>query len=166
MQTEFPSNGQDFWGKRNESYQFRGSTRWRQPTGGNPFRSSRIGELASKSAASSVSARRGQASSVVAHSSPTAAPRQSVVGPQGSTELPPRVFSVENSLGCLALEFMNQEGACHQTLRIPPGMAAGLRDHVWSLEEIVNDGRLLRAETSARRPVQEETCGIMNLVLG
>ena len=59
----------------------------------------------------------------------------------------------------------DQEGACHQTLRIPPSMAAGLSDHVWSGGNR-NDGRLLRAETSASRPVQEETCGIMNLVLG
>jgi hypothetical protein len=85
---------------------------------------------------------------------------------QRSRESPPKVFSVGNSFGCLASEFMNQEGACHQTLRIiPPSMAAGLRPRLESGGNR-NDGRLLRAETSARRPVQKETCGIMNLVLG
>jgi len=34
MQTEFPSNGHDFWGKRDEDYQFRGGTAF--PKGSTP----------------------------------------------------------------------------------------------------------------------------------
>src|SRR5438128_9368126 len=40
----------------------------------------------------------------------------------------------------------------HKTPRITPGMAAGLSDHVWSLEEIVLHGRWLRAQTQQARP--------------
>jgi hypothetical protein len=37
MQTEFPSNGHDFWGKRNESYQFRGVYKMAAAGWGNPL---------------------------------------------------------------------------------------------------------------------------------
>ncbi len=37
-----------------------------------------------------------------------------------------------------AIHFMRCNSArIHKALRIPPGMASGLADHVWSLEEIV-----------------------------
>jgi hypothetical protein len=37
----------------------------------------------------------------------------------------------------VALHFIHYDFArIHKTLRITPGMAAGLSDHVWSLEEI------------------------------
>jgi hypothetical protein len=37
-------------------------------------------------------------------------------------------------------------------------MAAGLSDHVWGLEEIVQMGRQLHAETQQARPLQETSC--------
>jgi len=46
---------------------------------------------------------------------------------------------VENHAAAIALHFMHYNFArIHQTLRITPAMAAGVSDHVWSLEEIVN----------------------------
>jgi len=46
---------------------------------------------------------------------------------------------VENHAAAIALHFMDYNFArIHQTLRITPAMAAGISDHVWSLEEIVN----------------------------
>ncbi len=37
----------------------------------------------------------------------------------------------------VALHFMHYNfGRVHKTLRITPAMAAGISDHVWSLEEI------------------------------
>jgi hypothetical protein len=45
---------------------------------------------------------------------------------------------VENHAAAIALHFMHYNFArIHQTLRITPAMAAGISDHVWSLEEIV-----------------------------
>ena len=45
---------------------------------------------------------------------------------------------VENHAAAIALHFMHYNFArIHQTLRITPAMAAGITDHVWSLEEIV-----------------------------
>ena len=45
---------------------------------------------------------------------------------------------VENHEAAVALHFMFYNFArMHQTLRITPAMAAGISDHVWSLEEIV-----------------------------
>ena len=45
---------------------------------------------------------------------------------------------VENHEAAVALHFMFYNFArIHQTLRITPAMAAGISDHVWSLEEIV-----------------------------
>jgi hypothetical protein len=46
---------------------------------------------------------------------------------------------VENHKHALALYFMYYNFArIHQTLRVTPAMEAGISDHVWSLEEIVN----------------------------
>jgi IS1 family transposase len=46
---------------------------------------------------------------------------------------------VENHEAAIALHFMNYNFArIHQSLRITPAMAAGVADHVWSLEEIIN----------------------------
>jgi hypothetical protein len=46
---------------------------------------------------------------------------------------------VENHEAAVALHFMHYNFACvHQTLRVTPAMEAGIADHVWSLEEIVN----------------------------
>jgi IS1 family transposase len=45
---------------------------------------------------------------------------------------------LENHEAAIALHFMHYNFArIHQTLRITPAMAAGVSDHVWSLEEIV-----------------------------
>lgn len=45
---------------------------------------------------------------------------------------------VENHAAMVAVHFMHYNFArIHKTLRITPAMAAGLDDHVWSLEEIV-----------------------------
>ena len=46
---------------------------------------------------------------------------------------------VENLNHAVALHFMNYNFArVHQTLRVTPAMEAGLSDHVWDLEEIIN----------------------------
>jgi IS1 family transposase len=46
---------------------------------------------------------------------------------------------LENHEAAVALHFMYYNFArIHQTLRVTPAMQAGLSDHVWSLEEIVN----------------------------
>lgn len=45
---------------------------------------------------------------------------------------------IENHCHMLAIHFMNYNFArIHQTLRVTPAMAAGITDHVWSLEEII-----------------------------
>ena len=45
---------------------------------------------------------------------------------------------VENHAAMVAIHFMYYNfGRIHKTLRVTPAMAAGLADHVWSLEEIV-----------------------------
>jgi IS1 family transposase len=44
---------------------------------------------------------------------------------------------IENHAAAVALHFINYNFArIHKTLRITPAMAAGLSDHVWSIEEI------------------------------
>ena len=44
---------------------------------------------------------------------------------------------VENHAHAVALHFMwCNFGRVHKTLRITPAMAAGVSDHVWSLEEV------------------------------
>lgn len=55
---------------------------------------------------------------------------------------------VENHSHAVALYFVHYNFArIHKTLRVTPAMAAGLADHVWSLEEIV--GLLDRADVVA-----------------
>lgn len=45
---------------------------------------------------------------------------------------------VANHAAAVALYFMYYNfGRIHQTLRITPAMAAGVSDHVWSIEETV-----------------------------
>ena len=44
---------------------------------------------------------------------------------------------VENHVAMVAIHFMHYNFArIHKTLRVTPAMAAGISDHVWSLEEI------------------------------
>jgi cell fate regulator YaaT (PSP1 superfamily) len=46
---------------------------------------------------------------------------------------------VENHEAAIALHYMYYNFArIHQTLRVTPAMEAGLSDHVWTLEEIVD----------------------------
>lgn len=46
---------------------------------------------------------------------------------------------VENHAHAVALHFLHYNFArIHKTLRVTPAMAAGLADHVWNIEEIVN----------------------------
>jgi len=46
---------------------------------------------------------------------------------------------VENHEAAIALHYMYYNFArIHQSLRVTPAMEAGVSDHVWSLEEIVN----------------------------
>jgi len=46
---------------------------------------------------------------------------------------------VENHAAAIALHFMHYNFArIHQTLRITPAMAAGVSDHLWSIEEIAD----------------------------
>ena len=45
---------------------------------------------------------------------------------------------IENHEAAIVLHYMHYNFArIHQTLRLTPAMAAGIADHVWSLEEIV-----------------------------
>lgn len=45
---------------------------------------------------------------------------------------------IENHIAQLAMHYMFYNfGRIHQTLRITPAMAAGVSDHVWSVEEII-----------------------------
>jgi hypothetical protein len=45
---------------------------------------------------------------------------------------------IENNIHTVAIHAVHYNfGRIHKTLRITPAMAAGLSDHVWSLEEIV-----------------------------
>jgi hypothetical protein len=61
-------------------------------------------------------------------------------------ELKARSFEspARSNRGVLGYNF----GRIHQTLRVTPAMAAGLSDHVWSIEEIV---KLL--DTPHREPI-------------
>jgi hypothetical protein len=44
---------------------------------------------------------------------------------------------VENHAAAVAIHFIHYNFTrIHKTLRITPAMAAGLSDHIWSLEEI------------------------------
>ena len=44
---------------------------------------------------------------------------------------------LENHAAMVAIHFMHYNFArIHRTLRITPAMAAGLSDHIWSLEDI------------------------------
>jgi IS1 family transposase len=46
---------------------------------------------------------------------------------------------IENHEAAIALHYMHYNFArIHQTLRVTPAMEAGITDHVWSLDEIVN----------------------------
>jgi hypothetical protein len=46
---------------------------------------------------------------------------------------------IENHEAAIALHYMHYNFCrIHQTLRVTPSMEAGISDHVWSLEEIVN----------------------------
>jgi IS1 family transposase len=46
---------------------------------------------------------------------------------------------IENHVAMVTIHFMYYNfGRIHKTLRVTPGMAAGLTDHVWSLEEIAS----------------------------
>ena len=46
---------------------------------------------------------------------------------------------VENHEHSVAIHYMHYNfGRIHQSLRVTPAMEAGISDHVWSLEEIVN----------------------------
>ena len=52
---------------------------------------------------------------------------------------------LESHVAAVSLQYMHYNFArIHRTLRITPAMAAGLTDHVWSIEAIV--GLLERAE--------------------
>ncbi len=45
---------------------------------------------------------------------------------------------VENHAAAIALYFMFYNfGRVHQTLRVTPAMAAGVAEHVWSIEKII-----------------------------
>jgi hypothetical protein len=49
---------------------------------------------------------------------------------------------IENHAHAIALHFIFYNfGRIHKTLRITPAMAAGIADHVWSLEEIAQLAR-------------------------
>lgn len=46
---------------------------------------------------------------------------------------------IENHMHAVSLHFMHYNfGRVHKSLRVTPAMQAGVADHVWSIEEIVN----------------------------
>jgi hypothetical protein len=48
-------------------------------------------------------------------------------------------YELENHEAAIALHFMHHNFArIHQTLRITPALAAGISNHVWTIEEIVS----------------------------
>lgn len=50
---------------------------------------------------------------------------------------------VDNHSHMVAIHFMHYNFArVHKTLRVTPAMESRLRDHIWSLEEIVLSGKL------------------------
>ena len=62
-----------------------------------------------------------------------------LVGPRDS-HLASNGFSkkLENHAAAVALHFMHYNFArIHKTLRVTPAMAAGIANHVWSIEDIV-----------------------------
>src|ERR1700720_2284346 len=63
---------------------------------------------------------------------------------------------IENHAAMVAIHAVYYNfGRIHKTLRITPAMAAGLSDHVWSLEEIVMMARQLRAKSEKRGPYKK-----------
>jgi hypothetical protein len=58
---------------------------------------------------------------------------------------------VENLAHAVALHFMHYNFArVHQTLRVTPAMEAGVSDHVWEIEEIVNLLEMKESEVERR----------------
>jgi hypothetical protein len=46
---------------------------------------------------------------------------------------------IDNHIAALSLYFMYYNFCrVHQTLRVTPAMEAGITDHVWNIEEVVN----------------------------
>lgn len=61
---------------------------------------------------------------------------------------------VENHMHAISLHFMYYNfGRIHQTLKVTPTMAAGISDHVWSLEEIA--GLVQEPEAKKRGPYRK-----------
>jgi len=59
---------------------------------------------------------------------------------------------IENHVATLAIFYMHYNFVrIHQTLRVTPAMAAGVTDHLWSIEEMLE---LPRSIWSARRPMR------------
>ena len=49
---------------------------------------------------------------------------------------------VENHGHAVALHFMHYNFCrVHQTLRVTPAMAAGVTDHIWTIDEMLNIGK-------------------------
>lgn len=68
---------------------------------------------------------------------------------------------IENHLFAVALHFAHYNFCrIHKSLRVTPAMAAGIGDHVWSIEELV---RLVPEPMAAKRgPYQKRTAGAQN----
>ena len=63
---------------------------------------------------------------------------------------------IENHIAMVAIHAVYYNFArIHKTLRITPAMAAGLSDHVWSLEEIVQMADGLMAKSAKRGPYKK-----------
>jgi hypothetical protein len=68
-------------------------------------------------------------------------PPQDVLGPQRK---------LKNHAAAVALHFKHCNFCrVHKTLRVTPAMEAGLTDHVWSLEELVDYWKTRSAEKAA-----------------
>jgi hypothetical protein len=66
---------------------------------------------------------------------------------------------IQNHAAMVAIYAVHYDFArIHKTLRITPSMAAGLSDHVWSLEEIVMMADSYSASSETTRPLQAKGC--------
>jgi hypothetical protein len=63
---------------------------------------------------------------------------------------------IENHAAMVAIHAVYYNfGGIHKTLRITPAMAAGLSDHVWGLEEIVQMADNYMPKPSKRAPYKK-----------
>ena len=61
-------------------------------------------------------------------------------------------------MAAVAIHFMHYNFArIHKTLRVTPAMAAGVSDHVWSIEEIIEMVNSFLPKPGKRGPYKKES---------